>query len=232
MKADILFLDLFLQAGIVVQAVMFVLLVMSILSWALIFQRASVLKKANKQAQGFEDEFWSGVDLTSLYKKLVDTHDVDQGIHSVFHQGFREFSRLRQLKADDETVLSSCQRMMRVAYTREMDRLEKNLSILATIGSISPYIGLFGTVWGIMNAFISLGDAQQATLQAVAPGIAEALVATAVGLFAAIPAVMAFNRFTYKVSVLDNRLVSFAEELYVILQRQLAKHNSSKQGEL
>lgn len=215
------FLGLFLQASLLVQAVMLLLVGMSIFSWALIFQRRRVLNFANQQALKFEERFWSGVDLARLYKEVQAKGSKLDGIEHLFHAGFREFARLRGSRgADQQAIISGTQRAMRVAHSREMDRLEKNLSVLATIGSISPYIGLFGTVWGIMNAFIALGEVQQATLQMVAPGIAEALVATAMGLFAAIPAVMAYNRFSYRVELLDNSYVNFAEEFTSILQRQ------------
>ncbi|RTE87774.1 protein TolQ [Aliidiomarina sp. B3213] len=221
MEFEMSFLDLFLQASLVVKAVMILLLLMSLFSWALIFQRRSVLSKAQKQAVKFEDKFWSGVDLAKLYKEISAQGNKLQGIEHLFHSGFREFARLRGTHSNDASaIIIGSQRAMRVAHSREMDRLEKNLSVLATVGSVSPYIGLFGTVWGIMNAFIALGGVQQATLQMVAPGIAEALVATAIGLFAAIPAVMAYNRLTYKVELLDNSYVNFAEEFTSILQRQ------------
>jgi len=222
-QSDLSFFDLFLQAGLVVQFVMAVLIAMSILSWALIFQRHKMLAQAKKTTNAFESRFWSGVDLAKLYKEVSAKGERKEGIENLFHAGFREFARLRsQQEADATAILNGSQRAMRVAHSREVDLLESNLSVLATIGSISPYIGLFGTVWGIMNAFISLSDVQQATLQAVAPGIAEALVATAMGLFAAIPAVMAYNRFAYRVELLDNTYVNFAEEFTSILQRQAA----------
>jgi len=220
-QSELSFFDLFLQAGLVVQCVMAVLVAMSVLSWALIFQRSKVVRQAHKSTLAFEDRFWSGVDLARLYKEVSAKGENVEGIEHLFHSGFREFARLRgQKDSEQSAILNGSQRAMRVAHSREIDYLEKNLSVLATIGSISPYIGLFGTVWGIMNAFISLGEVQQATLQAVAPGIAEALVATAMGLFAAIPAVMAYNRFAYRVELLDNAYVNFAEEFTSILQRQ------------
>lgn len=233
MQSELSFFDLFLQAGIVVQCVMAVLVGMSILSWALIFQRSKIVRRAHNATKTFEDRFWSGVDLARLYKEVSARGDKVEGIEHLFHSGFREFARLRAQKDSDQTaILNGSQRAMRVAHSREIDHLEQNLSVLATIGSISPYIGLFGTVWGIMNAFISLGSVQQATLQAVAPGIAEALVATAMGLFAAIPAVMAYNRFSYRVELLDNAYVNFAEEFTSILQRQTGAASSvSPEGE-
>jgi len=220
-EAELSFLDLFLQASLLVQAVMVLLVLMSVLSWAIIFQRRKILKTAHEQAMKFEDRFWSGVDLSRLYKETAARGTRLEGLEHLFNAGFREFARLRKTSGSDaDTSITGAQRAMRVAHSREMDKLETHLSILATIGSISPYIGLFGTVWGIMNAFIALGGVQQATLQMVAPGIAEALVATAMGLFAAIPAVMAFNRFSYRVELLDNSYVNFADEFTSILQRQ------------
>ncbi len=209
------------NASLVVQLVMLVLVGASIASWVIIFQRSQLLRASRNSLNAFEDRFWSGVDLARLYKEVSAKGDKIEGVEHLFHSGFREFARLRgQKDAEQSAILNGSQRAMRVAHSREIDYLEKNLSVLATIGSISPYIGLFGTVWGIMNAFISLGQVQQATLQAVAPGIAEALVATAMGLFAAIPAVMAYNRFAYRVELLDNAYVNFAEEFTSILQRQ------------
>lgn len=216
------FLGLFLEASIVVQAVMVLLVAMSVVSWALIFQRRKVLNGAEADSLAFEERFWSGVDLAKLYKEISAKGGVVLGSEHLFHSGFREFARLRQTRNMDAiSVISGTQRAMRVAHSREMDRLEKHLTVLATIGSISPYIGLFGTVWGIMNAFIALGSVQQATLQMVAPGIAEALIATAMGLFAAIPAVIAYNKFSTQVGVIDANYINFAEEFTGILQRQV-----------
>ena len=216
------FLGLFLEASLVVKAVMILLVLMSILSWALIFQRRKILDQAQTEASQFEERFWSGVDLAKLYKEISVKGGKITGSEHLFHSGFREFARLRQVRnMDNLSVMSGTQRAMRVAHSREMDRLEKHLTVLATIGSISPYIGLFGTVWGIMNAFIALGSVQQATLQMVAPAIAEALIATAMGLFAAIPAVIAYNKFANQVGVIDGNYINFAEEFTGILQRQV-----------
>ncbi|TRW50258.1 protein TolQ [Aliidiomarina halalkaliphila] len=221
MEAELSFFDLFLEASLVVQLVMILLVLMSILSWALIFQRRKILQQAEQEAHKFEERFWSGVDLAKLYKEVSAKGKRIQGTEHLFHSGFREFARLRQVKnADGVMVMAGTQRAMRVAHSREMDRLETHLSVLATIGSISPYVGLFGTVWGIMNAFIALGSVQQATLQMVAPGIAEALVATAMGLFAAIPAVIAYNKFSSQIGSIDGNYINFAEEFTSILQRQ------------
>lgn len=221
MEAELSFWSLFLQASLLVQAVMVLLVLMSIGSWAIIFQRKKVLKLSQEQSLKFEDRFWSGVDLARLYKELSAKGANLTGMERIFHAGFREFARLRaNPNADGPIVVAGAQRAMRVAHSRELDRLETHLTVLATVGSISPYIGLFGTVWGIMNAFISLSGVQQATLAVVAPDIAEALIATALGLFAAIPAVIAFNRYSYKVELLDNNYINFMEEFSGILQRQ------------
>ncbi|RUO32833.1 protein TolQ [Aliidiomarina sanyensis] len=233
MEAELSFFDLFLEASLVVQLVMLLLVLMSVVSWALIFQRRKILQQAEVEAQKFEDRFWSGVDLAKLYKEVSAKGKKIQGTEHLFHSGFREFARLRQVKnADGMAVMAGTQRAMRVAHSREMDRLETHLTVLATIGSISPYVGLFGTVWGIMNAFIALGSVQQATLQMVAPGIAEALVATAMGLFAAIPAVIAYNKFSSQVGSIDSGYINFAEEFTSILQRQtLGSSASMAQGQ-
>lgn len=217
------FIGLFLEASLVVKAVMILLVLMSILSWALIIQRRKILNGAQQNALEFEERFWSGVDLAKLYKEVTARGGKAAGTEHLFQSGFREFARLRQVRSMDAvSVMSGTQRAMRVAHSREVDSLEKNLSVLATIGSISPYIGLFGTVWGIMNSFIALGSVQQATLQMVAPGIAEALIATAMGLFAAIPAVIAYNKFSTQVAAIDGSYINFAEEFTGILQRQAA----------
>lgn len=212
---------LLLNASLLVQSVMVLLVLMSIVSWAIIFQRRKVIAGNATATLKFEDRFWSGVDLARLYKELSAKGTNLGSLERIFHSGFREFARLRgNPNADAPTVLAGAQRSMRVAHSREMEKLETHLTWLATIGSISPYIGLFGTVWGIMNAFTSLGTVQQATLQIVAPDIAEALIATALGLFAAIPAVIAYNRFSYRVELLDNAFTNFMEEFSGILQRQ------------
>ncbi|RUO37364.1 protein TolQ [Aliidiomarina shirensis] len=223
MEADMSFIGLFLEASLVVKAVMILLVLMSILSWALIIQRRKILNGAQQDALEFEERFWSGVDLAKLYKEVSARGGKATGTEHLFQSGFREFARLRQVRSMDAvSVMSGTQRAMRVAHSREVDNLEKNLSVLATVGSISPYIGLFGTVWGIMNSFIALGSVQQATLQMVAPGIAEALIATAMGLFAAIPAVIAYNKFSNQVATIDGNYINFAEEFTGILQRQAA----------
>ena len=203
---------------------MLVLLVASIASWAIIFSKRKELNKATKIADEFEGLFWSGMDLSDLYRNLT-THGVEaEGIENVFIAGYREFSRLQQ-KSDRNGVIAveNAQRAMRIELSRELELLDARLSFLATVGSTSPYVGLFGTVWGIMNSFRSLGNAQQATLAQVAPGIAEALIATAMGLFAAIPAVVAYNRFSNQLDRLSGRYDLFVEEFVVLLQRQVHK---------
>ena len=221
MTADISFLNLVLEASLLVQLVMLSLLIASIVSWAIIFQRVKVLSGATSHSRKFEDRFWSGADLSAIYKELSARASSNQGLEKLFVAGFKEFARMRQTQSTTpEAIVDASHRAMRVALSREVDELDKNLPFLATVGSISPYVGLFGTVWGIMNSFIALGEVQQATLQMVAPGIAEALIATAMGLFAAIPAVIAYNRFSSRVEKLENSYVNFMEEFASILQRQ------------
>ena len=211
--------DLVLDASPVVQAVLLVLALASITSWAVIFGKGRIIAKSRNQAGKFETAFWSGGDLGALYRSIETKGRAGTGLQSIFESGFGEFSRLRQLSTPSDLLLEGAQRAMRVAQLRELDRLEKNLALLATVGSTSPYVGLFGTVWGIMSAFHNLGNVQQATLAAVAPGIAEALITTAIGLFAAIPAVIAYNRFADQVSRLELRFDTFVEEFSTILQR-------------
>ncbi|GAB3290270.1 protein TolQ [Pseudidiomarina andamanensis] len=221
MQTELSITALILEASIVVQLVMLLLLAFSVVGWMMIFQRAKVIKTATQQALSFEDRFWSGVDLARLFQEVSARAQNASGMEKLFHAGFKEFARLRKNETlSQQQMLDASYRAMRVVHSRELDRLESNLSFLATIGSISPYVGLFGTVWGIMNAFIGLGAVQQATLAMVAPGIAEALIATAMGLFAAIPAVIAYNRFSYRVEKVDNQYVNFMDELMAILQRQ------------
>jgi len=221
-SAEISFFHLFLEASILVQLVMLTLLIFSIVCWAMIFQRRKVLRNAVQQLKTFEDKFWSGADLSKLYSEISAKSNI-QGIESLFVSGFKEFARLRKSNiSNPQIIVDGTHRAMRVALSREVDSLETHLPFMATVGSISPYIGLFGTVWGIMNSFIALGAVKQATLAMVAPGIAEALIATAMGLFAAIPAVMAYNRFSHKVEKLENSYGNFMEEFSSILQRQTA----------
>jgi len=221
-SAEFSIFELVLEASLLVKFVMLVLLGFSVTCWAMIFQRRKALNVAKKQLNDFEDKFWSGADLSKLYSETSAKNQI-QGIESLFVAGFKEFARLRKSHIDNpQTIVDGTHRAMRVALSREVDDLEVHLPFMATVGSISPYIGLFGTVWGIMNSFIGLGSVQQATLSMVAPGIAEALIATAMGLFAAIPAVMAFNRFSHKVEKLENSYGNFMEEFASILQRQTA----------
>jgi biopolymer transport protein TolQ len=216
-------LDLILHASLIVQFVMALLIAASVVSWAIIFRKRQLLKAERLAADRFEDDFWSGGDLAALYKSLEAGSAT--GMAGVFVAGFREFTRLRrQAGIGAGQLLEGSRRAMRVAQLRETDRLEQNLSTLATIGSTSPYVGLFGTVWGIMSAFQGLGNVQQATLAMVAPGIAEALIATAMGLFAAIPAVVAYNRYADQVGRLELRYDAFMEEFSTILQRHAGAH--------
>jgi biopolymer transport protein TolQ len=220
-SSDLTFIGLFLQASFVVQLVMLLLLGVSIASWTFIFQRSKALSAARSEMRHFEDKFWSGADLNRLYQELSARTNLD-GMSSIFCAGFKEFVRLRKSNTSTNGIVDGAYRAMRVSMSRQVEALESRLPFLATAGSISPYIGLFGTVWGIMNAFIALGEVQQATLAMVAPGIAEALIATAIGLFAAIPAVIAYNRFSHQVEKVENSYGNFMEEFSAILQRQAA----------
>lgn len=215
------FLEYFLGADVVVKTVMGILLLASVLSWTVIFQRGLFLKSIKHRIVKFEDKFWAGTSLSALYTNLNAHKGSFSGLESIFHAGFKEFARLRQLGFKPEVVMDGVLRSMGIAKHREMDKLEHNLSTLATIGSVSPYIGLFGTVWGIMAAFQALGSVQQATVAMVAPGISEALVATAMGLFAAIPAVIAYNRFSNSVDFIISQYDTFQDELSNILYRQV-----------
>lgn len=219
--ADMNVIDLFLKAGLLVKLIMLLLIGFSIASWAIIIQRTKVLNAADREAADFEDKFWSGTDLARLYKECQARRDELSGAEQIFHSGFKEFARLHQANVHaPDAVVNGASRAMRVSFNRELESLETHIPFLGTVGSISPYIGLFGTVWGIMHAFIALGSVKQATLQMVAPGIAEALIATAIGLFAAIPAVMAYNRFTQRVNKLEQSYDNFMEEFLTILHRQ------------
>ena len=220
MAAEMSFLNLVLKASPLVQLVMASLMLASVISWTMIFDRYKVLKKARKAADAFEKRFWSGGDMVELYNQ-VGGSDSSSGLANIFHAGFQEFTRLRQHDdIEPMAVVEGARRAMHVAMSRELDNLETNLSFLATVGSTSPYVGLFGTVWGIMNSFMALGNVKQATLSLVAPGIAEALIATAMGLFAAIPAVVGYNRFSNEVERLNGRYEDFLDEFTTILQRQ------------
>ena len=218
---DMSVLSLVTGASLLVQIVMLMLLLASIFSWYYIFLKIFTFRRATRQANEFERQFWSGADLNELYQSAVDARGRTGALERIFESGFREFAKLRkQPGIDIRSVMDGTRRAMRATYQREMERLEAYLSFLASVGSVSPYVGLFGTVWGIMNSFRSLANVAQATLGAVAPGIAEALIATAMGLFAAIPAVVAYNRFAGDINKLATRFDSFMEEISNILQRQ------------
>ncbi|WP_334109127.1 protein TolQ [Methylobacillus sp.] len=218
---DMSFLSLISGASVPVQIVMALLLLTSFISWWYIFIKFFSIRSADREAEEFERAFWKGGDLNQLYESVTSGRRSTQGLASIFEAGFKEYARLkRQPSLDVSDVTEGARRAMRAAYNREMDELDSHLPFLASVGSVSPYIGLFGTVWGIMNAFRGLANMAQATLSHVAPGIAEALVATAIGLFAAIPAVIAYNRFTASVDRLAVRYESFIEEFTNILQRK------------
>lgn len=209
------------EATIVVQLVMALLLLASIASWVIIFARRAALARFEKRTREFEERFWSGADAGQLYDRISDERKAAEGQERLFEAGFREFKRLREDSGTSpDTLAAGARRAMRVAMTRELDRLESGLNFLATVGSTSPYVGLFGTVWGIMHAFFALAGVQQATIAMVAPGIAEALIATAMGLVAAIPAVIAYNRFSDRVYRFEVRMDNFKEEFAGILHRQ------------
>ena len=215
-------LSLILNAGLVVKAVIAMLLLASLVSWSIIFRKRRLVSQAEVEANKFEGTFWSGGDLGKLYRAIESRDKSPVGMESIFEAGFGEFTRLRSQSVPAGELLEGVRRTMRVAQLREIDRLEASLATLATVGSTSPYVGLFGTVWGIMGAFQGLGNAQQATLAMVAPGIAEALIATAAGLFAAIPAVVAYNRYADKMSRLELRYDAFMDEFSTLLQRHAA----------
>jgi len=221
MNTDLSILHLIKEASVVVQFVMTLLVSASLASWTFIFSKRKELNRAIKITDDFEAEFWSGVPLAELYRKLTAKGFEPEGIEKIFLAGYKEFSRMRQAGNIEPMVqVESAQRAMRIELSRELDRLDEHLPFLATVGSTSPYVGLFGTVWGIMNSFRSLSNVKQATLAQVAPGIAEALIATAIGLFAAIPAVIAYNRFSTNLDRLIGRYELFVEEFVVLLQRQ------------
>lgn len=219
---DMSVLSLVTGASVLVQIVMLLLLLASMFSWYYIFLKVFTLRRSTRLADDFEKEFWSGADLNELYQRAVNSRRSAGSLERIFEAGFREFAKHKKQPGMDISVLmDGTRRAMRATYQRELDRLESHLSFLASVGSVSPYVGLFGTVWGIMNAFRGLANVAQATLAHVAPGIAEALIATAMGLFAAIPAVMAYNRFVGDVNRLATRFESFMEEFSNILQRQV-----------
>jgi biopolymer transport protein TolQ len=218
---DLSFLSLITNASVIVQAVLLLLFLASLVSWWTIFRKQFAIRQAVRETDTFENEFWSGTDLNNLYQRTTEGRHQVAGMEKIFEAGFREFLKLkRQGRIEMSAVTEGTRRAMRAAYQRELDMLESNLAFLATVGSVSPYVGLFGTVWGIMNAFRGLSNVVQATLAHVAPGIAEALIATAMGLFAAIPAVVAYNRYAHDIDRLATRFESFMEEFSNILQRQ------------
>lgn len=230
MSVDLSILELILEASPLVQLVMATLVLASVLSWFVILRKRKVLSDARKAATKFEERFWAGTDLNDLYSSLKRRRPDHQGMEKIFENGYQEFARSFKDAESTETLIIGVQRSMKVTMAREEERLEAHLSLLATIGSTSPYVGLFGTVWGIMNSFRALGEVQHATLAMVAPGISEALIATAMGLFAAIPAVIAYNRYAEQVDNLAARYENFAEELATILQHQsqrLINHRKS-----
>lgn len=221
MPTELPIVPLILNASPVVQAVMAILILASLVSWSFIFSKYREIQRAEETTDEFEERFWSGIDLADLYRQLARDDYETEGLENIFMAGFKEFARLRQdpnIAAD--AVMEGAQRVMRVSLNRELELLDQRLPFLATVGSTSPYVGLFGTVWGIMNAFRSLGNAKQATLAMVAPGISEALVATAMGLFAAIPAVMAYNRYSTEIGRLASRYEAFADEFLSLLHRK------------
>jgi len=223
MNGHLSLIQLVVQASVPVQIVIGLLLAGSLTSWAIIFRKRLLLGRAAREADRFENNFWSGGDLSQLYR-AIESHGGATGMANIFEMGFREFARQRQHGGGSpDLMLEGARRAMRVAQLKEIDHLEHSLATLATVGSVSPYVGLFGTVWGIMSAFSGLGDVQQATLAAVAPGISEALITTAVGLFAAIPAVVAYNRFADQVGRLEVRFDAFMEEFSTILQRHTTR---------
>ncbi|MDE2130884.1 MAG: protein TolQ [Betaproteobacteria bacterium] len=216
--------SLVLGASTVVQFVLALLMAVSLASWTVIFRKYFAIKSARLKTNDFEQEFWSGTSLNDLYQAAINSARQGSPLQRIFASGMREFLKLRERHLDSTTLVDGSRRAMRAAFQREMDAIEANLSFLASVASVSPYVGLFGTVWGIMHAFVGLSNLQQVTLATVAPGIAEALVATAIGLFAAIPAVIAYNFFARDIDRLSIRFDSFTEEFSNILQRQVAPH--------
>ncbi len=230
MQADLSFLHLIREASPIVQGVMAILVIASVMSWSTIAVKIFQLRRARRDANSFEDTFWAGGDVSDIYRVLKPRRASLRGLERVFEAGFSEYGRLARRSTDNDVIFNGSQRSMRLALSRETDDLENGLAFLATVGSVSPYIGLFGTVWGIMNSFRALGNVQQATLAMVAPGIAEALIATAIGLFAAIPAVIFYNRFANSIDRLINRYENFSEEFCNLLNRQL--HAGRQQGDI
>lgn len=221
-SGDMSILSLIAQASLVVKFVMAILAGVSFMSWYWIFRKGLTIRAGRNETTDFEQQFWSGSDLVQLFRTVSQNREASGPLGRIFESGFREFSKLHGQKGlEPADIINGARRAMRATYQRETDDLEAHLAFLASVGSVSPYVGLFGTVWGIMNAFRGLGDVGTATLAHVAPGIAEALVATAIGLFAAIPAVVAYNRYIHEVDRLSIRFESFIEEFSNILQRQL-----------
>lgn len=217
---DLSILTLVTQASVLVQAVMALLLAVSLMSWTHIFRKWFQLRSAKRETEKFERDFWSGADLNALFQSAANDRHGSGSLERIFEAGMREYLKIKQSRGDGAAQLEGARRAMRATFQREMDDLESHLAFLASVGSVSPYVGLFGTVWGIMNSFRGLANVQQATLANVAPGIAEALIATAIGLFAAIPAVIAYNRYAHDIDRLSIRFESFIEEFSNILQRQ------------
>lgn len=228
MTQDLSILHLVLNASIVVQLVMLLLVGVSIASWAAIFRKLAALARIKRENEAFEREFWSGTSLNDLFAAAAKNGRDSGAMERIFASGMREYQKLRERRiVDVGTLMDGARRAMRASFQREMDEVETNLSFLASVGSVSPYVGLFGTVWGIMHAFTGLANLQQVTLSTVAPGIAEALVATAIGLFAAIPAVVAYNRFARDIDRIAIRLETFMEEFSNILQRNAGAQSAS-----
>jgi biopolymer transport protein TolQ len=213
-------LTLIANASFPVQLVMLLLLLASVFSWALMYVKRGYIRQSQSEARTFEGRFWSGINLSDLFAQLSVRQERRFGLEAIFENGFREFARARKAELDNSEVVRSAHRAMKVSMAREIEQMETNLPFLATVGSVSPYVGLFGTVWGIMESFRALAGVQQATLAMVAPGISEALIATAMGLLAAIPAVVAYNKFTSEIDVMIVRYENFLEEFTGILQRQ------------
>ena len=231
MTQDFSIVQLMLHASWVVQAVVALLLIVSMVSWAAIFRKVFALKRVAAHNEDFDKEFWSGANLNDLYSAAAQSARHGGPMERIFASGMREFHKLRERRiTDNGTLLDGARRAMRASFQRELDALETNLSFLGTVGSVAPYVGLFGTVWGIMHAFTGLAALTQVTLATVAPGIAEALVATAIGLFAAIPAVVAYNRFTTDIDRIANRMETFMEEFSNILQRNLGTPTAANAG--
>ena len=228
MNQDLSILHLVLNASVVVQLVMLLLVVVSVASWAAIFRKLFALRQVKALNETFERDFWSGTSLNDLFAAAVKNARKSGAMERIFASGLREYQKLRERRITDAgTLMEGARRAMRASFQREMDEVESNLSFLASVGSVSPYVGLFGTVWGIMHAFTGLANLQQVTLASVAPGIAEALVATAIGLFAAIPAVVAYNRFARDIDRIAIRLETFIEEFSNILQRNVGGQSAS-----